>query len=33
MNRRVSEALLGLQLLALLVGTQMPAAWRSGVCK
>jgi len=29
MNRRVSAALLGLQLLALLVGTQMPGAWRS----
>jgi len=29
MNRRVSEALLGFQLLALLVGTQVPGAWRS----
>ena len=29
MNRRVSKALLGLQLLALLVGTQMPGAWRN----
>ena len=31
MKQRVSRVLLGLQLLALLVGTQMPGAWRSGV--
>ena len=30
MTRRISRVLLGLQLLALLVGTQMPGAWRSG---
>jgi VanZ family protein len=30
MTHRVSRALIGLQLLALLVGTQMPGAWRSG---
>ena len=30
MTHRVSRALIGLQLLALLVGTQMPEAWRSG---
>jgi len=29
MNRRVSDALLALQILALLVGTQMPGAWRN----
>ncbi len=31
MKQRVSRVLLGLQLLALLVGTQMPGAWRSDV--
>lgn len=30
MKYQVSRALLGVQLLALLVGTQMPGAWRSG---
>ena len=30
MKQWVSRVLLGLQLLALLVGTQMPGAWRSG---
>lgn len=30
MTHRVSRALIGLQLLALLMGTQMPGAWRSG---
>lgn len=30
MKQRVSQALLGMQVLALLVGTQMPGAWRSG---
>jgi hypothetical protein len=30
MKQRVSQAFLGIQLLALLVGTQMPGAWRSG---
>ena len=30
MTHRVARALIGLQLLALLVGTQMPGAWRSG---
>ena len=30
MKQRVSRVLLGLQLLALLVGTQMLGAWRSG---
>ena len=31
MSKRLSWWLLGLQLVALLVGTQMPGAWRSGV--
>lgn len=31
MSQRLSWWLLGVQLLALLVGTQMPGAWRSGV--
>jgi len=31
MSTRLSWFLLGLQLTALLVGTQMPGAWRSGV--
>ena len=31
MSRRLSWWLLGAQLVALLVGTQMPGAWRSGV--
>ena len=31
MSHRLSWWLLGAQLLALLVGTQMPGAWRSGV--
>ena len=31
MSKRLSWWLLGLQLMALLVGTQMPGAWRSGV--
>ena len=31
MSHRLSWWLLGLQLLALLVGTQMPGAWRAGV--
>ena len=31
MSQRLSWWLLGAQLLALLVGTQMPGAWRSGV--
>ncbi len=30
MKQQVSRVLLGLQLLALLVGTQMPNAWRNG---
>lgn len=30
MKQRVPRVLLGLQLLMLLVGTQMPGAWRSG---
>lgn len=31
MSRRLAWSLLALHLLALLVGTQMPGAWRSGV--
>ena len=31
MSRRLSWWLLGAQLVALLVGTQMPGAWRSGL--
>ena len=31
MTHRICFSLLGLQLLALLVGTQMPEAWRSGI--
>lgn len=31
MTERIARALLGLQMLALLVGTQMPGAWRSAV--
>ena len=31
MSKRLAWCLLGLQLLALLAGTQMPGAWRSGV--
>lgn len=31
MSRRLALSLLALQLLALLIGTQMPGAWRSGV--
>lgn len=31
MSRRLAWSLLSLHLLALLVGTQMPGAWRSGV--
>jgi VanZ family protein len=31
MSRRLALSLLALHLLALLVGTQMPGAWRSGV--
>lgn len=30
MSHQISRALIGLQLLALLVGTQIPDAWRSG---
>lgn len=30
MSHQISRALIGLQLLALLVGTQMPNAWRNG---
>lgn len=30
MSHHLSRALIGLQLLALLVGTQMPNAWRNG---
>lgn len=31
MSRRLAWSLLSLHLLALLIGTQMPGAWRSGV--
>lgn len=31
MSRRCAWSLLALQVLALLIGTQMPGAWRSGV--